>query len=158
MLEEHQVPVLTPPHWLLSLVELIDEAIDESDLVGPLAYSWLEPETVDNPLSDWLVVVYPTLAVEAGGPNDGGLLAPGFALDLYTVTDAFSPLTDLAWISPARYTGHLDGPHLMLAGKFAGQRVELRIFDLPPHGTPPSLIVNHGDGGIREIPGEQRQG
>lgn len=135
------------PSWIVALVDTIKELITPLGFIGPLGYRFWEPGNLTSPNAEvWTIVVFPTPNELRGGEHDGSKFVSGFHLDLGRLLSFFNPAEQVAWKSPTRYNGDLDGPEIAIQGLFMGRYVWLRIFSIPPPDEPVSFIVDHNDG------------
>lgn len=131
------------PPFLGALMEVVINAMTPVEgFIGPLGYRWWGPETPGSAYPGWTVATYPTPFELRGGVNDGARGVTGFTLNVAAIVGAFSTLENLDWQAPVQYNGDLDGPEISIKGQFAGKSVWLRIFHLPPHDEPVSLVVD----------------
>lgn len=133
------------PLWLKALVEdVVVDAFEPLGFIGPLGYRYWGPGDVQNQFDGWQVCVFPT-PVEVRGchPGDGALGVQGFRLDVAHLIKALGGAIEmLVWHSPTRYNQDLDGPELSVQGQFAGKRVWLRVFNLPPPDEPAACFFD----------------
>lgn len=134
--------------------DVVLESIAAEGTFGHLGYAWWEPGNPENTFDGWTVIVYPTPA-EVKGPHrfDGAKFVSGFALDLGKLVAVFGNVDALIWRSPARYNGNLDGPGVDVQGTFAGKRVRLRVYSLPPSDEECSYYADPTTGRAWEQPG-----
>jgi hypothetical protein len=74
-----------------------------------------------------------------GGAHDGGLVSPGFSLDLERVRAAFERVEDLNWNAHCVGPGD-EGPCISVEGQFAGHEVWLRVLAYAPDDEEPGMI------------------
>ncbi len=134
-------------------MDLLVASVQPLNLMGQMGYRYLEPGTLQNPTDYWVFAVYPTPNEAFGGYHDGGLVYPGFSLDLGHFLEGFGATEDLVWHAPAVYNGELDGPEVSLKGSFTGRRVWVRVFAQPPSDVMPSLVVDLANGNCWEKSG-----
>lgn len=140
------------PKWLDALVETVLECVTPDDsFMGPLGYRWWEPDNAYSLCPDWVLAVYPTPYDARGGAADGGRCVSGFSLDVKRLAQAFAEVNELRWDAPVRYYGDLDCPALTICGKFAGKKVQLRVFHLPPSDEPSACAVDAKSGAVTRL-------
>ncbi len=130
------------PAFIPALLDVLLTAVVPDGVIGPLGYRWWGPDTPGSSYAGWTVVVYPTPHELRGGANDGAKGSAGFTLNLAVILGAFSGLEMLDWHAPVQYNGDLDGPEISVKGQFAGKSVWLRVFHLPPHDEPASVVID----------------
>lgn len=137
MFVEH---VVETPMWLQAMVEDLTECVTPHAFIGPLGYCFLEPVAPDE---TWQVAVYPTPnTVRGQGPLDGATIVSGFDLDVGAVMARFHDVGELVWRTPAKYNANLDGPEIILRGRYTSKQVLLRFFHLPPPGEAPAYALD----------------
>lgn len=134
-------------------MDLLVESVQPLNLMGQMGYRYLEPGTIQNPTDYWVLAVYPIPNEAFGGCHDGGLVYPGFSLDLGHFLEGFQGVEVLAWHAPSVYNGELDGPEVSVKGSFTGKRVWVRVFAHPPSDVSPSLVVDLANGNYWEKKG-----
>ncbi len=142
------VHTVEEPEWIQALLELLANAVTPHEFFGPLSYRLYELNS-DSPASEnptLAVLVFPTPFELCYGPVDGGRAIPGFTMDVRKILSGFSVVNNLAWHVPAKYNGDLDGPELRIAGSFAGRRIWLRFFTVPPPSEPVSHVYEPATG------------
>jgi hypothetical protein len=150
-LEEHTI---REPSWIKALVyDVIVDAVQPLGFIGPLGYYWWQPGNDHNVFDGWQVVVFPApYEIRGTSPHDGNKSVSGFRLNFSSILEVLSSVESVVWHSPVRYNGDLDGPELSVQGQFAGKRVWLRFFNLPPPDEPCSHYVDPTTGEAREKP------
>ncbi len=123
------------PEWLSPLVEAVAEAMTAHNVPGPLGLRYREEEGA------WEVLLY-LLPVElVGGAQDGGVVSPGFELDLERVRSAFSRVDALSWNAHPADPEH-DAPYVSLEGELGGRQVWLRVLAFAPEDEGPGAKID----------------
>lgn len=137
--------------WVREVADKVAEHMVPIGYIGPVGYMMWTPDNVNNMTpGQWQIAVYPTPNEVAGKPDqDGARYICGFTLRLLPLLAAFQTVTRVEWVCPARYTGDLDGPEIVVHGVYADHDVVLRVFSQPPKDEPASTIINHRTGEIR---------
>ncbi len=120
------------PAWLESLVEVVADAMTAHGAPGLLGFRYHEEEGL------WEVLLYPLPVELVGGAHDGGLVSPGFSLDLERVRAAFARVDDFNWNSDSVGPAD-DGPCISVEGLFAGHEVWLRVLAYAPEDEEPGM-------------------
>ncbi len=148
---EHTVET---PAWIKALVEdVIQPCVLPLGFMGHLGYRYWGPDDPDNQYEGWQLCVYPTPSeIRGQAADDGGMYVAGFRFDVSRLITGLTDVDDVVWASPARYTSNLDGPEISVRGAFAGKRVWVRFFCMPPPDEPPSFQVDPSTGEATELP------
>lgn len=131
------------PLWLRRMVPEVMACLESTAPIAPLGYSWRKDK------QGWLLCVYPRANEWIGGQFDGKREVPGFRLCLSCVMRAFDAPPHIEWEAPSEFTGHFDGPCVMLDGFFEGRPLELLVFDRPPPAAKVGMLVDWQRGEVR---------
>lgn len=134
-----------PPRWADRLIKAIGRTVKPIDPMGELGFRLDE----DVETRKWLFYVYPSLNEIYGGPRDGKVIAPGFALCLTALMQVFDAPPHVDWITPTGFSGDLDGPHICVDGVYRGVPLMVLFFDQPPIGDKPYLVLNSLTGEVK---------
>jgi hypothetical protein len=118
------------PAWLESLVEAVAGGMT-AQAPGPLGFRYGEEEGA------WEVLVYPLPVEMVGGAHDGGVVSPGFSLDLEGLRSLFGRVDAFAW--DAHGLGPDDGPSVSIEGLYQGHEVWLRVLAFAPDDEEPGM-------------------
>jgi hypothetical protein len=121
------------PAWLDSLVEGVAGAMTSHGVPGPVGFRYRDDDGM------WEVIVYALPVEMVGGANDGGVVSPGFSLDLEGLRSSFSRVDDVTWNSEALGPADDDGPCVSIEGQFQGHEVWLRVLAYAPDDEEPGL-------------------
>ena len=125
------------PSWLNPLVEVVAQNLTVHGPAGELGLRYREVDDVYD------VLLYPLPVEMVGGAHDGGLAAPGFALDLHAVLPAFAKVDAVAWDAHGTVPNNAEtGPCLSIEGTVADQRVWLRLLAYAPEDVRPAGKVD----------------
>jgi hypothetical protein len=141
------VQTILPPAWVTALVDdVLLPAVMPHGFVGRFGYRVWEPEEHMSGFDGWQVAAYPSpYEIRSAHAHDGGRSYGAFALDVKKLLSSFSDVEDIAWRSNANQhnlSSEFDCPEIVVAGKFAGRRVRLRVFGGPPIDEPISHFVD----------------
>ena len=119
------------PAWLESLVEAVAGGMTAQGPPGPLGFRYREEEGA------WDVFVYPLPVELVGGAHDGGVVSPGFSLDLEGLRSRFGRVDAFDW--DAHGVGPDDGPAIAIEGLYQGHEVWLRVLAFAPEDEEPGM-------------------
>jgi hypothetical protein len=119
------------PAWLESLVEAVAGGLTAQGPPGPLGFRYLEEEGA------WEVLVYPLPVEMVGGAHDGGVVSPGFSLDLEGLRSLFDRVDAFGW--DAHGLAPDDGPSISMEGLYQGREVWLRVLAFAPDDEEPGM-------------------
>jgi hypothetical protein len=131
--KENEMPDL--PAWLESLVGVAAEATTFHADPGPMGLRYREDG------GSWEVLVYPLPVEVVGGAHDGGLVVPGFSLDVERLRAAFARVDDLEWNAHG-VCPEGGGPCVSVEGLFRGREVWLRVFAFAPEDETPAMKLD----------------
>lgn len=80
-----------PSEWINKIAEAVASCMEAHSPMGAMGWQYDEDDEILE------LVVYPTPVELAGGIDDGGVVIPGFPLDLQALQDVFERVTDLQW-------------------------------------------------------------
>lgn len=124
------------PKWIESIVDHIANCMEAHSPMGPLGFEF------NQDAEQWEVIVYPTSVELAGGPDDGAIVNPGFALDINQLNQAFDEIIDIQWVAHGLVHGDAFGPHVSLEGIYQGNAVYIQIHSYAPDDEPPGMILD----------------
>lgn len=119
-----------PPDWLQSLVDEASVLIAPVDVLAPLGCHYCEIDGV------WEVTLFVSQTEIMGGPDDGGLRASRFHVDLNRLASIFDEVESTYWQALGLGADDDLGPHVGIEGVYAGHRVWLRIPAIAPRRFP----------------------
>ena len=120
------------PAWLEPLVEAVSQSLTVHGPEGLLGLRYREAEGL------WDLLLYALPVEMVGGAHDGGLAAPGFAVDLKRLGSAFTRVDVVSWDALGTCPANAeDGPCVSVQGEFAGRSVWLRVLAYAPADVGP---------------------
>jgi hypothetical protein len=123
--------MVQPPTWLRSLTDLAGASLQPVDVLAPLGCHYCEVDGV------WEITLFASQTEILGGPDDGGLRASRFHVDLSALVALFDEVESAYWQAQGLGADDDLGPHVGVEGVYAGHRVWLRITAIAPRRFPP---------------------
>src|SRR5262249_51757868 len=131
-----EVKMADVPAWLDSLVETVANAMTSHGVPGPVGFRFRQDDGM------WEGLVYPLPVELVGGAHDGGVVAPGFSLDVEGLRAAFARVDDISWTAQGLGPGDDDGRSLSIAGHYQGHEVWLRVLAYAPNDEEPGMKLD----------------
>lgn len=123
-----------PAGWLRVLADVVAQAIEPFGPGAPLGCHYVQVDGV------WEITLFAESTEVLGGPEDGSVKQPQFAVRISAVLDVFQSVSGCTW--QAHGLGENDdlGPHLAVEGTFKGRLIWLRILAQAPQRFPPRRV------------------
>ncbi|MES2792121.1 MAG: hypothetical protein V4719_21070 [Planctomycetota bacterium] len=119
-----------PAAWLRVLADVVAKAIEPIGPIAPLDCHYVQVDGF------WEVTLFTEATEVLGGPEDGTVKQPRFAVRICEILDAFQSVISCTW--QAHNIGENDdlGPHLAVEGTYKGRLVWLRVLSQAPRQFP----------------------
>jgi hypothetical protein len=120
-----------PEIWLNELGDAVAETMTADSGMGPLGFRYYEDDGC------WVLLVYPRAVELIGGADDGGVVAPGFSLDLEELRSLFDRVDAYFWESLG-LSDH-EGPCVSIEGVYQDHEVFVQVLAYAPDDEEPGL-------------------
>ncbi len=122
-----------PETWLDDLVEAVAGKMTDESGPGTLGSRYREEDGC------WEILIYPMPVELVGGAEDGGIVAPGFSLDLDGLRSLFERVDDFSWQSLG--LSDSEGPHVSIEGVYQGHEIYLQVLAYAPEDEEPGMKI-----------------
>lgn len=130
----------SPPEWLSELADAAALLMMPVDVMAPVGCHFCLAE------GTWEISLFVSNTQIVGGKKDGVLRGSRFHVDVQALTGLFTEVHDLSWQAQRLASDDELGPHISLAGTYAGNPISLRILAHPPKRFEPgrrAIVYEH---------------
>ena len=121
----------TPPGWLKEFADAAALLLMPADVLAPIGCHYCQVGQA------WEISLFVSRTEIVGGECDGESRNSKFILDVPALMQLFERVPTVTWQAQSHGDEDELGPHVALAGRFAGRNVSLRVLAHPPQRFAP---------------------